>query len=218
MNRSEDAIAKVEDAVSKVLTALKNAEPPPGMEDRILKALAQTEAVRSGRQPPRPIPMPARIWSFPPQLAYSLAATALIAIALGVWLAPRQAATRHPAPEVSSQTSVPAAFPPVAGPKHQAAARIPSTRRPHTAHPLRPALTPVSPAEAQPAPESFPAPEAPLTAQEKLLLRILHQGDAEELAALNPTLRAARDAEDAAEFDEFFKPRTTGAPDEIALP
>jgi hypothetical protein len=44
----------------------------------------------------------------------------------------------------------------------------------------------------------------PLTEQERLLLRIVHKDDPVEVAVLNPVLRAAKDAEDQAEFQSFF--------------
>ena len=55
---------------------------------------------------------------------------------------------------------------------------------------------------------SFPAPEAPLTAEERLLLRVAHRSSPKILAALkpvlNPDLRAARDERDEKEFESFF--------------
>jgi hypothetical protein len=51
---------------------------------------------------------------------------------------------------------------------------------------------------------SYPAPPMPLTEQERLLLRVVHKGDPEELAMLNPVVRAARDAADKAEVEKFF--------------
>ena len=51
---------------------------------------------------------------------------------------------------------------------------------------------------------SHPAPPMPLTEQERLLLRIVHKDDPVEVAVLNPAWRAARDAEDQAEFQRFF--------------
>lgn len=53
---------------------------------------------------------------------------------------------------------------------------------------------------------SFPAPPLPLTEQERLLLRVVHRGDTQELAMLNPAVRRAREAADAAEYQEFFRP------------
>jgi hypothetical protein len=57
---------------------------------------------------------------------------------------------------------------------------------------------------------NHPAPEAPLTAEEKLLLRMAHRRDPVEMAAMNPLLWAARDAEEKAEVQRFFEPSTTG--------
>jgi hypothetical protein len=51
---------------------------------------------------------------------------------------------------------------------------------------------------------NHPAPEAPLTDEEKLLLRIAHKGDRVEMAALNPLLQASRDAEEKADVKKFF--------------
>jgi hypothetical protein len=51
---------------------------------------------------------------------------------------------------------------------------------------------------------SFPAPPMPLTDEEKLLLRMVHQGDPVELAMLDPKMEALRDAEEKAEFQRFF--------------
>jgi hypothetical protein len=57
---------------------------------------------------------------------------------------------------------------------------------------------------------SFPAPLMPLTEQEKLLLRVAHRGDPEELAMLNNEMRAKQEADGQAEFQKFFEPSTTG--------
>ena len=50
---------------------------------------------------------------------------------------------------------------------------------------------------------SHPAPEAPLTEEEKILLRVAHTGDAEEFAMLNPEMRARQDAQMEADFERF---------------
>jgi hypothetical protein len=59
---------------------------------------------------------------------------------------------------------------------------------------------------------SHPAPPLPLTEQERLLLRIAHRGDPVELAMLDPTMRAARDVEEGAEFQRFFGSATVRQP------
>jgi hypothetical protein len=57
---------------------------------------------------------------------------------------------------------------------------------------------------------SHPAPPLPLTAQEKLLLRVVHKGDPVELAMLNPEVRARQIADSQAEFQKFFVPDRSG--------
>jgi hypothetical protein len=52
---------------------------------------------------------------------------------------------------------------------------------------------------------SHPAPEAPLTNEEKLLLRAVHTGDPQVIAMLNPEERARQEAASEAEFQRFVK-------------
>jgi hypothetical protein len=51
-----------------------------------------------------------------------------------------------------------------------------------------------------------------LTAQERELVRLTQQVDPKELANLNPDMRAKMEAQDAAEFEQFFAapPKVTG--------
>lgn len=51
---------------------------------------------------------------------------------------------------------------------------------------------------------SHPAPPLPLTPQEKLFLRMLHYGNATQLAELNPLVRAQQDAEETTAYKAFF--------------
>ena len=50
---------------------------------------------------------------------------------------------------------------------------------------------------------SFPAPPEPPTAQEKLLVRVVHRGDPQVLTMLNPILRAQQQAKEKKDFEEF---------------
>ncbi len=59
---------------------------------------------------------------------------------------------------------------------------------------------------------SLPAPPLPLTAQEKLLLRIAHHPNPVELAELDPHQREAAIAEERAAYKNFFHPPTPPAP------
>jgi hypothetical protein len=53
---------------------------------------------------------------------------------------------------------------------------------------------------------SHPAPAAPLTEEEKLLLRIANRAGPQEVAMLNPEIRAEKEADQAAEFEAFAGP------------
>jgi hypothetical protein len=57
---------------------------------------------------------------------------------------------------------------------------------------------------------SHPAPEEPLTQQERLLLRIVHKGDPEEIAMLNPEVREREAAEGEAEFRKWVEQSVKG--------
>jgi hypothetical protein len=50
---------------------------------------------------------------------------------------------------------------------------------------------------------SHPAPEAPLTQQERLLLRVVHTGSPQVFALLNQEVRAKQEADDQKEFQAF---------------
>jgi hypothetical protein len=52
---------------------------------------------------------------------------------------------------------------------------------------------------------SHPAPEVPLTQEEKLLLRAVRTGDPQVIAMLNPEERARQEAASEAEFQEFVE-------------
>jgi hypothetical protein len=51
---------------------------------------------------------------------------------------------------------------------------------------------------------SHPAPAMGLTAQERELVQLARNGDAKDLTALDPEMRARAEAKDAAEFQRFF--------------
>jgi hypothetical protein len=58
---------------------------------------------------------------------------------------------------------------------------------------LRPTQTP-----------GFPAPPLPLTAQEKLLLRLAHRNDAPDMNLLNRDVQAQQSAKATLQFQQFF--------------
>ena len=53
---------------------------------------------------------------------------------------------------------------------------------------------------------SSPAPELPLTTQERQLVRLARTADPKQLDTLNPDTQAKLQAQDAAEFEKFFTP------------
>jgi hypothetical protein len=55
-------------------------------------------------------------------------------------------------------------------------------------------------------PADFPAPEDPITAEEKLLLRIARHTDPDEVATLNPEERTELELRDQVQFQQFFDP------------
>ncbi|HEY1808829.1 MAG TPA: hypothetical protein VGG42_09720, partial [Acidobacteriaceae bacterium] len=53
-----------------------------------------------------------------------------------------------------------------------------------------------------------PAPPQPLTEQEKMLLRVAQVGNPQEMAMLNPEIRAKKEAQSDQEFQRFFERAT----------
>jgi hypothetical protein len=62
----------------------------------------------------------------------------------------------------------------------------------------------------QTAPLSHPAPPIPLTPQERLLLRYARRGRTDDLAQISNDRKAAREEQEAAEFQAFFAPIKIG--------
>jgi hypothetical protein len=59
---------------------------------------------------------------------------------------------------------------------------------------------------------SHPAPEMPLTAQERALVRLAQTADAKDVGTLDPDTEAKLEERDAAEFKRFFAPLFTPPP------
>jgi hypothetical protein len=55
-----------------------------------------------------------------------------------------------------------------------------------------------------------PAPQAPLTEQERLLLRMVQTEAPEQIAMLNPEIRAKQEAQSEAKFQEFVEQSIKG--------
>ncbi len=198
-----------DDAVEKVLAALKTAAPPEGMDARIEERLRQHEralnTVPSWRN---------RIAASPPtptwwRGALTGAAMATLAIA-AVLFAQHTSRTplQHDQAAVIRLEAAPIAATPVSGTPTRPCPS-PTVVRMHTAaapiFPVAPPLT-TETLRAESLAKSHPAPALPLTAQERELARLVHTAGPTELAMLNSENEARVEAEEAAAFNKFFTP------------
>jgi hypothetical protein len=212
-----------EEAIDRVLAGLRDADPPAGMERRILDRLKERETERS-RSEWRPIWLVTPVsWAVGRPVACGVALAGVLAV---VWTI---TVVRRPGHvPVQSRVSV-APVESVHANNSEAiekSAQV-SRREPRVRSVGKMNVRKVSSGAGAGVNEdsdslalqefraaSQPAPPLPLTEQEKLLLRIAHRGAPEELAALNPSLRAERDAEEKAEVQRFFEPKKTTADNE----
>ena len=170
-----------DDAIDQALALLRNAQSPECLEARVLASLRHSES----RQATAAAAL-SRRW-LPAALTLATVSAALLLLRTST----------HPSTPVLAP-------PPVSQPASLRPATLSSspssTRRTHA---LRSRTSPL-PAPVQLA--SFPAPPAPLTEQEKLLLKIAHRGDQDDMNLLNPETAARELAQNMAEFDHFFPP------------
>lgn len=171
--------------IERLLAGLRDAEPPGGMERRILEALGGMET--------RKMAASASLWL--PAMALLLACAVILVAAIMV----RQ--PRHAPADLGHTTSAdvrPATRPELVTQKAATGPRRTTSRvvlrRPHEV-----------PAAKETEAASFPAPPLPLTEQERMLLRLAHRGDAENMTMLNPDVRAAQTAKATEQFQQFFE-------------
>ncbi len=174
-----------DEAIDQALAALRNVRPAEGLETRILASLHHSEPLRR----------PVRRWL---PVTLGLATTSLLVAALML-----RAPIRTP---ISTPTSSPAFAYHSSHPRQTSvtAAQVlslPSAPR-RTSTSQRSLVSKTASSELA----SFPAPPAPLTEQEKMLLRIAHRGDPKDLELLNPEAAARELAQNMAAFDHFFPP------------
>jgi hypothetical protein len=179
-----------EPTIKRLLAGLRDAQPHPGIEHRILKAMQAREKAASVSFWNRLRPQ--TVSTFAIGLATALAIGALVAITLPRrWTAPVDSS--HPvALAVRAKTSADAIPRQAPVPAPRPASRI----LPKHAHAATPAPNLRS--------ASFPAPPLPLTEQEKLLLRLARRRNPEDTAILNPALQAAQSAKANEQFQQFF--------------
>jgi hypothetical protein len=199
-----------DEAMERVLAGLRDAEAPAGMERRILEAV-QSSAPRK-REWSLALP-----WRVAGMRTCAIAVAGVVAVSSMVyWTALREHRAGSGSRESRSQmvpgsTPYPTVQRATAGVNPTLPERLAVGEREKT--PIRRARFvrgEKSAALQETQAANHPAPEAPLTEEEKLLLRIAHKGDPMEIAALNPVLWAKRDAEEQAEVKKFFEPSTKG--------
>jgi hypothetical protein len=190
-----------ERTIERLLAGLRDAEPPGGMEHRILEALDGMGA--------REVATSASLWRRPlrPALAMLLACAVILMVTFTVQqrkhvpgqqlipLKPKNGL--NGAPNIVSSLGV--------SQKPQRASgdqRVRSPRRSTSGIPVKRPQDAPAVGETQAA--SFPAPPLPLTEQERLLLRLAHRGDSGATAILNPDARAAQTAKATEQFQQFF--------------
>jgi hypothetical protein len=184
--------------LERALASYTPAEAPAGLERRLTARLAAADLV------PRRRPLFALGWAW--------AVCGLVAVLLAVVAVHEDRQTRTDAKVQAGPASRPRPAEAAAG--AQAGAVLPVHRALRAA-----ALRPVHRAPADTAAEaslsemhapSRPAPQAPLTAEERMLLRVVERRDPEQLAMLNPVVRASRAAESDREFQSFVEQSSTG--------
>lgn len=200
--------------LDRVLDALRTVAPPEGMQQRLHETMRSHEATSA--LTPRTNRERFRVWKIgrfaPPALfASSLAA----AVVLGVLLFGVHGLVSHPpAPAVSVRTDEQRSVRTEARlATLTTSAPLGSTRGVHRSK-VRQEHNQRAFAHQRLA-LSYPAPEAPLTKQEKLLQGIARTGGEQEFAMLNPEMRASKADKDRADFRRFLELNETAKNNEI---
>jgi hypothetical protein len=179
-----------EPTIERLLAGLRDAEPQPGIEHRILDAMQARKIAVSLPFWERP--------GFAVGLASALVITcAFIAIALHLRSRVPAESSYPSAVAVRRERSVEAITHKAPVPGRRLASRVPSKHSRTMI--LKPDLRAAS----------FPAPPLPLTEQEKLLLRLAHRSNPEDTAILNPAVQAAESARANEQFQQFFQMNAT---------
>jgi hypothetical protein len=183
---------KENESIERALSGLRQVEAPAGLEDRVLRAVHDKMEIAKE-------PVDSRRWpAWASWAGFGLAAaTALLMVAIALHRhdgsrSERQAVSA-PAKRLPDTTAA-------ANPPRNEFDRAVSVRPEKQVHQ---AVREAHPRQLA----SFPAPELPLTDEEKILQRIARSGDQQQLAVLNPELRAKDEAASEAEFKQFEQNR-----------
>ena len=187
--------------ITRVLAGFRDADPPSGLEGRILRAVQERASSAPG-WPRWKIVGNIQLWQWSGGF---VAAAVLVGLFVLSSHRTKQDLVELRAPSSSVETVVPVArvsIPKVAHRLHES-----SIEQPPEAAKEQPLNDSDSLALLETRAPSQAAPEMPLTAQERSLLNIVHQRDTEELAALDPVARANRRDEEKYEYQKFFEAR-----------
>jgi hypothetical protein len=191
-----------DEIVERTLAALRDAKVPEGLEERVAAKVPVRAAVREdvGFRWREVLggSVAAGVWW---RGALSGAAVAMVVAGL-VWMA---AGRGHSTEVVVRErvVTVPAASANAMAVKEDVGGPCVSAPRVvrDSAAERRRELVKIARAEME---MSHPAPAMGLTAQERELVQLARNGDAKDLTALDPEMRAKAEAKDAAEFQRFF--------------
>lgn len=196
------------DAIDKVLAALRDATPPAGMEARISQRLAEAAAAPAAQsllqRLRHKIPSSAAWWSG----ALTGAAIATLAICSALLMQHRFATPASTPHTAATQPAVPA---PTAVSVTTSRAlqanpcpnRAVLQARPNTTDSNQRLLAESRIESIAP---SRPAHAIPLNAQERELVRLARLGNPREVTAASPDTLAKLQDQEAADFDKFFTP------------
>ena len=198
-----------EEIIHQALTGLRDIQAPAGMEDRVLQALQDRASSASVWRWWKPVERTARSWAW----GVAAAGVAVAFLSLAVLSAHRRGhgtleLNRQPVLVTAQPATVQTAVPEQVAAPHAIPVKLAAVRK--ETQKTQPLSEEDAIALSEMRAPSHPAPEMPLTEQEKLMLRIVRGGDPVELAELDPQVRAAQDAEQKAEFKNFFEPPRTG--------
>ena len=193
-----------EKEIERTLRVLGGAKTPEGLEGRVLQRLAERRVEASAAAG-------GMGWR------WVWVGAAVVAVSVGALVMSRGPARRVESVAVERRVVPAVVVPPVV---------VGSVVRGELVRPVRvvrrvAAAGPVVAEDVVVKARSFPAPEAPLTREERLLVRLAQRGEVVEVAALDPKVWAMRDAEEKVAVAAFFvkpKPKLDGnAPIEVIL-
>ena len=177
-----------DDRIGRVMSALRTAEPPAGMERRIVARLEAQADVR-------PVP----IWGW--VLGAGMAAMVLA----GLMLSSSGRRVERPMQAQAVETPPQARAPEMGHPANVVVIPTEKMKPSEIGHPEIRTGRAERREQAGVRLVSYPAPAEPLTAEEKLLRRIARDGDHQDFALLNPETREQAISAEEAEFESFLQ-------------